>query len=140
MQEKLQDFKDKLQYISENNSESVLERQIADFYLKILNPYDERVLKRQKGFGCGIGGTGDNVILMPVIERDNQGVVLDREGKPKTIRCVFDDFRSYLNYIEQRLPVKRCISRWKSLPSSVNGLTMDEYQAIWMRSQGIEKE
>lgn len=140
MTEVLQAFKDKLKVIIQDKSKDDLDRQVADFYLKTLTPYDDRVLKRQRGFGRGIGGTGDNIISMPVIERDETGIVLNAEGKPKIIHCVFDDFQSYLNHIERCLPVKRCISRWKVMPSCVNGLTMDEYQAIWMRSQGIERE
>lgn len=140
MTEVLQAFKDKLKVIIQDKSKDDLDRQVADFYLKTLTPYDDRVLKRQRGFGRGIGGTGDNIISMPVIERNENGIVLDSEGKPKIVHCVFDDFQSYLNHIERRLPVKKPISRWKFLPSSVNGLTVDEYYTIWKRGQGLDRD
>lgn len=140
MTEVLQIFKDKLKLIIQDETKDNLARQVADFYLGILTPYDDRVLKRQRGFGRGVGGSGDNIISMPVIERDETGVVLDVSGRPKIVHCVFDDFRSYLNHIEQGLPVKKHVPRWKIMPSSVNGLTMETYQAIWMRNQGFERE
>lgn len=140
MTEVLQKFRNNLSAISQSKSEDILERRVSEFYLNILKPYDDKVLKRQFGFGRGIGGTGDNIVSMPVVERDETGAVLENKGTLRVIHCVFDDFQSYLDHIERRLPVKRCISRWKVMPSSVNGLTMDEYQAIWMRNQGLERE
>ena len=138
MTARLETFKNNLLSISQDKNISSFERQVADFYLGVLKPYDDRVFNKQRGFGRGVGGSGDNIIMMPVVERDGQKPLLDKNGNLKTVRCVFDDFQSYLNHIEQKLPVKRNISRWRSLPSCVNGLTADEYYAIWCRSQGIE--
>ena len=137
MTECLQTFKNMLLKLSCDKNVKPLERQVAAFYLGVLKPYDDRVLRKQRGFGRGVGGSGDNIIMMPVVERDAQRLILDENGNLKIVRCVFDDFQSYLNHIECRLPVKRNISRWHSLPSCVNGLTADEYQDIWSRSQGI---
>lgn len=140
MSDILKTFRNRLKSIVSDKNEDILERRVADFYLNILKPYDDRSLKRQRGFGRGIGGTGDNIVSMPVVERNERGIITDSSGQLQTVHCVFDDFQSYLNHIEKRLPVKKTISRWKFLPSSVNGLTADEYYAIWERGQGLDRD
>jgi hypothetical protein len=97
-------------------------------------------LIRQKGFGRGIGGTGDNIIVMPVIERDENKQVIQDNNNFCITYCVFDDFKSYLNFIEDKMPVRRSVSHHRTLPASVNGITQDDYILIWQRFQGLARE
>ncbi len=133
-------FKNKLMHIVQDESQSILERKTAQFYLDIIKPYDYKNLIRQKGFGRGIGGSGDNIVVMPVIERDENGQIIQNDGNIRTVSCVFDDFKSYLDFIEDKRPIRKSVSHWRTLPISVNGMTQDDYTLIWQRFQGLVRE
>ena len=126
-------FRNKLKYIMESKNETPAERQALAFYLRVLEPYDDRILKKQKGFGKGIGGTGDNIVSMPVVERDENGAPIIHEGQLQTTTCMFDDFGAYLKHIECRQPVRHDTGLLDILPVSVNAIPRDDYAAIWFR-------
>lgn len=47
---------------------------------------------------------------MPVVERDEQGTPIVEENNLKTIHCVFDDFHSYLIFIQNKGVVKKYVT------------------------------
>ena len=129
-------FKNKLRFIAEDTKETPAERQVASYYLRILEPYSYRNLIRQHGFGRGVGGSGDNIIGMPTVERDETGAPIIRDGQLQITACLFDDFHAYLHHIERRKPVRHDTTLWMSLPVSVNAIPRDDYMAIWRRHMG----
>ena len=133
-------FRNKLKFISENENEPPAERQVASFYLDLLKPYDHRALHRQHGFACGVGGSGDNIIIMPLVERDEEGNPIIKKGKPKITHCMFDDFRAYLRHIDYRKPVRHDAVLWMSLPVTVNAIPREDYTAMWFRHQGWTRD
>ncbi|MBR6412642.1 MAG: hypothetical protein IKS41_05740 [Alphaproteobacteria bacterium] len=133
-------FRKKLEFISQSETETLAERQVASFYLKILRPYNYRNLIRQRGFGRGVGGTGDNIIAMPVVERDENGCPIFQDGQLKTTHCMFDDFEAYLHHIEYRGSVRHDAALWMSLPTRVNAIPRDDYTAMWFRHQGWSRD
>lgn len=126
--------------ILQDPKESLLERRVAGFYLDKLKPYTAKFLHRQDGFHQHIGGTGDNIVNMPVIERDDHGPVVDETGDLKITYCVFDDFQGYLRFIKKRSGVRYIASHCRHFPPCLNGVSVADYQAIWNRSQGLERD
>lgn len=59
--EELKTIREQLLSISSDKTQGALEKQAASFYLNVLKPYDERVLKRQKGLGVELE---DRVIII----------------------------------------------------------------------------
>ena len=133
-------FRNKLRFICANDSEPPDERVVASFYLKTLEPYNYRNLVRQHGFGRGVGGSGDNIIIMPLVERDKANKPIIQNGKPKITHCMFDDFQNYLNTIDRRIGVRHDAALWMSLPVSVNAIPRDDYMAMWFRHQGLGRQ
>ena len=129
-------FRNKLTFISQSAQEPPAERQVATFYLEVLKPYNYRNLVRQRGFGRGVGGRGDNIVVMPVVDRDEDGKPIIQNGQLQTIHCMFDDFRAYLSHIERRASVRHDAALWMSLPISVNAIPREDYTAMWFRHQG----
>ena len=140
IQDILPAFKNKLRFISQSENETPAERQVAAYYLNMLEPYGYRNLVHQHGFGRGVGGTGDNIISLPVVERDDDGKPVIKDGNLKTTHCMFDDFMSYLSHIERRQPVRHDACLWMSLPVSVNAIPRDDYISMWFRHQGWTRE
>ena len=133
-------FRNKLKYIYEDETQSLPEREAARFYDSLLKNYSFRDLIPQHGFARGVGGSGDNIIVMPLIERDENGQILFEDEKIKTTHCMFRSFKSYLDYITQRKPVCHGHECWMSLPANIDGLPRDVYEAIWFRHQGIVRD
>jgi len=133
----LTSFQNRLKYISENKKEPHSERLAAAYYFDLLKNYTYRDLTLQYGFARGVGGSGDNVIAMPLVERDENGSVILEDGKLKITHCMFNNFRSYLNYIQRHQSVHHDCDCWMSIPSDLDGLPRDVYQRIWFRHQGI---
>ena len=136
----LPSFRNKLKYISENKKEPIGERLAAQYYFNLLASYKTRDLTLQHGFGRGVGGSGDNIVVMPLVERDDKGSVIMEDGKLKITHCMFNNFRSYLSYIQRRRPVNYGRECWMSLPVNLDGLPRDVYQNIWFRHQGITRD
>lgn len=124
-----------LMKIAVRSTENSAEKMVARFYLNELKKCDEKWLHNQSGFGRGIGGHGDNMIFMPVVERKNNQIVLDDEGHLKTTKCVFDDFKSYLKFIQTRQDIQQDMQYRRILPHNLNGLPADDYIAIWNRQR-----
>ena len=82
----------------------------------------------------------DNIVVMPVIERDENRQVIQDNNNFCITYCVFDDFKSYLNFIEDKMPVRKSVSHRRTLPACVNGITQDDYILIWQRFQGLVRE
>ncbi len=116
--------------------ENPAEKKAALFYLTTLKDYSEKLLHHQSGFGRGIGGTGDNMVFMPLVERENGEVLLDKNGKLQTTKCVFDDFQTYLQFIQTRREVQHGMEYRRFLPGDVNALPVNDYMAIWHRQNG----
>ena len=133
-------FKNKLRFIISSENEPSAERQVASFYLDIIDPYDYHNLVRQEGFGIVVGGRGDNIIAMPIVERDENGNPVIQDGKPQTTICMFDDFRAYLSHIERRVPVRHEGALWMSPPVSVNAIPREDYVAMFFRHMGWTRD
>ena len=118
-------------------NESPAEQKAARFYLEILKNKTDRDLRRQPHFAIGVGGCDDNLITMPLVERDENGPILDDKNQLVTTECVFNNFQSYLTYLTRRLPVNHNTENCMSLPSIVNGIPTDDYSAIWFRHLGL---
>ena len=133
-------FKNNLLRIIQDENQLLVERKTAQFYLDTLKPYSYKNLIRQKGFGRGVGGSGDNIIVMPVVERNENGQVIQNDNNINIVRCVFDDFKSYLQFIEDKKPIRKSVSHWRTLPTNVDGMPQSDYILIWQRFQGLIRE
>ena len=136
----LPSFLNRLTYISESENEPPSEKLAARYYLNILKRYSNKDLRLQYGFARGVGGSGDNIVVMPLVERNEDGSVALEDNKLKTTHCIFNNFRSYLSYIYRRQPVRHGHETWMSLPIDLDGLPRDTYEAIWFRHQGIMRD
>ena len=133
-------FINKLKFISEDEKQPLSEQEAARFYSDLLKNYSYRNLVPQHGFARGVGGSGDNIVVMPLVERDESGHVIFEDNKLQITHCMFNSFRSYLNYIQDRQPVRHGHECWMSLPSNLDGLPRDMYETIWFRHQGILRD
>ncbi len=114
-----------------------LEKKAALFYLGALKDFDTKLLHNQGRFRRGIGGTGDNMVFMPLVERENDKALLDEEGNVQATKCVFDDFKTYLAYIQTSKGVRHDMHYRRILPRDLNALPVEDYVAIFNRQRGL---
>ncbi len=110
---------------------STIEQKACIFYIKQLVLLKKKnSLNNCSHFYKGIGGTGDNIICLDIVERDkNKLPLLNKDKTLKITPCVFENIDAYLDFIQnKKIPIRDIakISR-----KNFNGVTRDLYIEYW---------